>query len=51
MPSEVETFQVEGHIVDSLILAKVLDLILDAGATTGSSRWTSARPPPIPAGR
>ena len=32
MPSEVETFQVEGHIVDSLILAKVLDLILDAGA-------------------
>ena len=28
----VETFQVEGHIVDSLILAKVLDLILDAGA-------------------
>jgi lysine-ketoglutarate reductase/saccharopine dehydrogenase-like protein (TIGR00300 family) len=29
---QVETFQVEGHIVDSLILAKVLDLILDAGA-------------------
>ena len=28
----VETFQVEGHIVDSLILAKVLDLILEAGA-------------------
>ena len=27
-----ETFEVEGHIVDSLILAKVLDLILDAGA-------------------
>jgi lysine-ketoglutarate reductase/saccharopine dehydrogenase-like protein (TIGR00300 family) len=28
----VETFEVEGHIVDSLILAKVLDLILDAEA-------------------
>ena len=28
----VETFQVEGHIVDSLILAKVLDLILESGA-------------------
>ncbi len=28
----VELFEVEGHIVDSLILAKVLDLILDAGA-------------------
>jgi len=28
----VETFQVEGHIVDSLILAKILDLILEAGA-------------------
>ncbi len=28
----VETFRVEGHIVDSLILAKVLDLILEAGA-------------------
>jgi lysine-ketoglutarate reductase/saccharopine dehydrogenase-like protein (TIGR00300 family) len=30
--AHVETFQVEGHIVDSLILAKVLDHILDAGA-------------------
>ena len=28
----VETIEVEGHIVDSLLLAKVLDLILDAGA-------------------
>jgi lysine-ketoglutarate reductase/saccharopine dehydrogenase-like protein (TIGR00300 family) len=28
----VETFEVEGHIVDSLILAKVLDLVLEAGA-------------------
>jgi lysine-ketoglutarate reductase/saccharopine dehydrogenase-like protein (TIGR00300 family) len=28
----VETFEVEGHIVDSLILAKILDLVLDAGA-------------------
>ena len=28
----VETFEVEGHIVDSLILAKVLDLILESGA-------------------
>lgn len=28
----VETFKVEGHIVDSLILAKILDLILEAGA-------------------
>ncbi|MBI2710668.1 MAG: TIGR00300 family protein [Actinobacteria bacterium] len=28
----VETFEVEGHIVDSLILAKILDLILDSGA-------------------
>lgn len=27
-----ETFEVHGHIVDSLILAKILDLILDAGA-------------------
>ena len=27
-----ETFEVEGHIIDSLILAKVLDTILDAGA-------------------
>jgi lysine-ketoglutarate reductase/saccharopine dehydrogenase-like protein (TIGR00300 family) len=27
-----ETVQVEGHIIDSLILAKVLDVILDAGA-------------------
>ncbi len=30
MPTE--TVKLEGHIVDSLILAKVLDLILDAGA-------------------
>src|SRR3954454_4305669 len=30
MPSE--TIEVEGHIIDSLILAKVLDVILDAGA-------------------
>ena len=29
-PSEV--FEVDGHIIDSLILAKVLDVILDAGA-------------------
>ncbi len=28
----METFEVEGHIVDSLILAKILDLVLDAGA-------------------
>ena len=27
-----EVFEVEGHIIDSLILAKVLDTILDAGA-------------------
>ena len=27
-----EVFEVEGHIIDSLILAKVLDVILDAGA-------------------
>ncbi|CAN5134997.1 TIGR00300 family protein [soil metagenome] len=27
-----ETVELEGHIVDSLILAKILDLILDAGA-------------------
>ncbi|MCU1453987.1 MAG: uncharacterized protein JWN46_2133 [Acidimicrobiales bacterium] len=27
-----ETFTVEGHIVDSLILAKILDLILETGA-------------------
>ncbi|MGH2687155.1 MAG: TIGR00300 family protein [Actinomycetota bacterium] len=30
MPSEI--VEVEGHIIDSLILAKVLDVILDAGA-------------------
>ena len=30
MPTEV--FEVEGHIIDSLILAKVLDAILDSGA-------------------
>src|SRR3954451_11852473 len=30
MPSE--TVELEGHIVDSLLLAKVLDLILEAGA-------------------
>jgi len=30
MPTE--TVEVEGHIIDSLILAKVLDVILDAGA-------------------
>jgi lysine-ketoglutarate reductase/saccharopine dehydrogenase-like protein (TIGR00300 family) len=30
MPSEV--VEVEGHIIDSLILAKILDVILDAGA-------------------
>jgi lysine-ketoglutarate reductase/saccharopine dehydrogenase-like protein (TIGR00300 family) len=30
VPSEV--LEVEGHIIDSLILAKVLDVILDAGA-------------------
>jgi len=28
----VETFEVEGHIVDSLLLAKILDQILDTGA-------------------
>ena len=27
-----EVVQVEGHIIDSLILAKVLDLIVEAGA-------------------
>ncbi|MCU1351710.1 MAG: uncharacterized protein JWM05_919 [Acidimicrobiales bacterium] len=27
-----ETFEVEGHIVDSLILAKILDLIVESGA-------------------
>src|ERR687894_2385902 len=27
-----ETIEVEGHIVDSLILAKVLDTIIEAGA-------------------
>jgi lysine-ketoglutarate reductase/saccharopine dehydrogenase-like protein (TIGR00300 family) len=27
-----ETVEVEGHIIDSLVLAKVLDVILDAGA-------------------
>jgi len=27
-----EVVQVEGHILDSLILAKVLDLIVEAGA-------------------
>lgn len=32
MSPVTETFAVEGHIVDSLILAKVLDQILDAGA-------------------
>lgn len=31
--SASETVEVRGHIVDSLILAKVLDLIVDAGAT------------------
>jgi len=28
----VETFEVEGHIVDSLLLAKILDQILDTGS-------------------
>ena len=28
----VEEFEVEGHIVDSLILAKILDLVLESGA-------------------
>ena len=27
-----ETIELEGHIVDSLLLAKVLDLVLEAGA-------------------
>ena len=26
-----ETFEVEGHIIDSLILAKVLDMFAEAG--------------------
>ena len=30
--SSTEVVEVEGHIIDSLILAKVLDVILDAGA-------------------
>jgi lysine-ketoglutarate reductase/saccharopine dehydrogenase-like protein (TIGR00300 family) len=29
---ETETVELQGHIIDSLILAKVLDVILDAGA-------------------
>jgi lysine-ketoglutarate reductase/saccharopine dehydrogenase-like protein (TIGR00300 family) len=29
---ETETIELQGHIIDSLILAKVLDVILDAGA-------------------
>ena len=29
---ETETIVLEGHIVDSLLLAKVLDAIVDAGA-------------------
>ncbi|MDQ1446587.1 MAG: bifunctional enzyme conserved region, partial [Acidimicrobiaceae bacterium] len=29
---ESEIVEVEGHIIDSLILAKVLDVIVDAGA-------------------
>src|SRR5438309_2129763 len=28
----VETFEVEGHIVDSLLLAKILDLIIEVSA-------------------
>ena len=28
----IEVVEVEGHIIDSLILAKILDAIVDAGA-------------------
>src|SRR5690606_11583754 len=31
-PMATETIEVHGHIVDSLILAKILDAILEAGA-------------------
>lgn len=32
MPPAIETVEIEGHIIDSLILAKVMDLVLAAGA-------------------
>lgn len=32
MTTASATIELEGHIIDSLLLAKVLDLIIDAGA-------------------
>ncbi|HEY3702108.1 MAG TPA: hypothetical protein VGL32_07615, partial [Acidimicrobiales bacterium] len=32
MAPATETVEIEGHIIDSLILAKVMDLVLAAGA-------------------
>ena len=45
MPTE--TVELEGHIVDSLLLAKVLDLILESGPTTASRRSRSDAPTSI----
>ena len=32
MTTDTATVELEGHIIDSLLLAKVLDVIVDAGA-------------------
>ena len=46
-----ETIEVTGHIVDSLLLAKILDTILDAGCDYEiSDVRTSARPASTRAG-
>ena len=45
-----ETVELAGHIVDSLILPKVLDLIVDAGVDYRLERSRSGAPTSIPAG-
>ena len=45
---EAETIILEGHIVDSLLLAKVLDTILDAGADYHIIDFTIGRTPTDP---
>ena len=45
---EAETVILEGHIVDSLLLAKVLDTILDAGADYHIIDFTIGRTPTDP---
>ena len=49
LPRHVEEVEVRGHIIDSLILPKILDLITASAGPSASSESRSARPATIQA--